>query len=161
MIPRRTYVWSAMALAAILFIGINVFAANFFINAHLDLTQTGQYTLSAGTRAIIAKLSEPVTLRFYFSKKNAAAYPVTAAYAKRVRDLLGEYASLSHGKIILEDVDPEPYTPEEDEANTAGIQPQTASNGDTIYFGLEGGNSIDEKRKHPLPGDRARALSRI
>ena len=96
---------------------------------------TGTYTLSDGTRAIIAKLPEPVTLRFYFSKKNSAAYPVTAAYAKRVRDLLGEYAALSHGKIVLEDVDPEPFTPEEDEANAAGIRRRPPAMAMSIYFG--------------------------
>ena len=51
-----------------------------------------------------------MTLRFYFSRKNAADYPATTAYAKRVRDLLGHYAALSKGKIVLEDVDPEPFT---------------------------------------------------
>src|SRR5580700_12349947 len=122
MISRRTYIWSVLALGVILFFGINIFVDNFFTDAKLDLTQGGQYTISAGTRAIIAKLPEPVTLRFYFSRKNSADYPATAAYAKRVRDLLSEYASLSHGKIVLEDVDPEPFTPEEDEANASGIR---------------------------------------
>ena len=88
MMSHRTYVWSALALAAILFCGVNVFANNVFTDTRLDLTHAGTYTLSDGTRAIIAKLPEPVTLRLYFSKKNSANYPVTAAYAKRVRDLL-------------------------------------------------------------------------
>src|SRR5580692_4130004 len=99
MISRRTYFWSALALATLLFFGLNIFVDNFFTDSRLDLTQTGQYTLADGTRAIIAKLPEPVTLRFYFSRKNSANFPTTAAYAKRVRDLLSEYASLSHGKI--------------------------------------------------------------
>ena len=150
MVSRRTYVWSALALSALLFIGLNIFSDNFFTDTRLDLTQNHQFTLSNGTRDIIAKLSEPVTLRFYFSKKNSADYPVTAAYAKRVRDLLGEYASLSHGKIILEDVDPEPYTPEEDEANAAGIRAAPTDNGDQVYFGLEGDNSIDNKEVIPI-----------
>jgi ABC-type uncharacterized transport system involved in gliding motility auxiliary subunit len=150
MITRRTYVWSALALAALLFFGLNIFVDNFFTDTRLDLTQTGQYTISAGTRAIIAKLPEPVTLRFYFSKKNSAEFPATAAYAKRVRDLLGEYATLSNGKIILEDVDPEPFTPEEDEAGASGIRPvQTEEGGTPIYFGLEGDNSLDDKEAIP------------
>ena len=63
MISRRTYVFSALALAAILFVGLNIFADNFFTNARLDLTQNGQFTLSRGTRNILAKLKEPVTLQ--------------------------------------------------------------------------------------------------
>ncbi len=149
MMPERKFAWSALLLAAVLFCGINIFASNFFTDTRLDLTHAGTYTLSDGTRAIIAKLPEPVTLRFYFSKKNSANYPVTAAYAKRVRDLLGEYASLSHGKIILEDVDPEPFTPEEDEANAAGIRAAPTTGGNTLYFGVEGTSSIDEKEAIP------------
>ena len=126
MMSRRTYVWSALALAAMLFCRPQCLCRQFLHRYAAGPDPAGTYTLSDGTRAIIAKLPEPVTLRFYFSKKNSADYPVTAAYAKRVRDLLGEYAALSHGKIILEDVDPEPFTPEEDQANAAGIRPVPA-----------------------------------
>src|ERR1700689_561837 len=146
MMHRRTYFWSALALATLLFLGNNIFANNFFTETRLDLTQSGLFTLSPGTRAIIAKLPEPVTLRFYFSRKNSADYPVTAAYAGRVRDLLGEYAAIAKGKIILEDVDPEPYTSEEDQANAAKIKSvPAASGGRPVYFGLEGINSLDDK----------------
>src|ERR1035441_3871110 len=114
MISRRTYAFSALALAAILFIGTNVFAENFFTDARLDLTQNRQFTLSRGTRNILAKLQEPVTLKFYYSRTAGARYASTAAYSKRVRDLLDEYVALGHGKLILQEVDPEPFTPEED-----------------------------------------------
>lgn len=149
MMPQRKFAWIALTLAAVLFVGLNVFAGNFFTDTRLDLTHAGTYTLSDGTRAIISKLPEPVTLRFYFSRKNSAKYPGTAAYAKRVRDLLGEYASLSHGKIVLEDVDPEPFTPEEDEANAAGIRAVPTTGGNTLYLGLVGTSSIDEKEAIP------------
>ena len=149
MMPQRKFAWIALTLAAMLFVGLNVFVSNFFTDTRLDMTHAGTYTLSDGTRAIIAKLPEPVTLRFYFSRKDSAKYPGTAAYAKRVRDLLGEYASLSHGKIVLEDVDPEPFTPEEDEANAAGIRAVPTTGGNTLYLGLVGTSSIDEKEAIP------------
>ena len=102
--------------------GLNIFASNFFTDARLDLTQNGQFTLNQGTRNILAKLPEPVTLQFYYSRTTPArAIAATAAYAKRVRDLLGEYAALGHGKIILEEIDPEPFTPEEDQAERRRI----------------------------------------
>ncbi len=143
----KRYFWTALGLAAASFVGLNVFANNTFLDARLDLTQSRQYTLSAGTRAIIARLPEPVTLRFYFSRRNSADYPATAAYARRVRDLLGHYAAISDGKIILEDIDPQPFTPEEDRANEAGLRAAPLANGATgsVYFGLEGSNMVDDR----------------
>ena len=143
MISRRTYTFSALALAAILFVGINVFADTEITNARLDLTQTGQFTLSPGTRNILRNLQEPVTLKFYYSRDVGSRYAPIAAYAKRVRDLLREYASLSHGKLILEEIDPEPFTPEEDQASGAGLTAAPTDRGDVVYFGLSGSNSID------------------
>ncbi len=143
MISRRTYVFSALVLAAVLFVGLNMFSYNFFTNARLDLTENGQFTLSQGTRNILAKLKEPVTLKFYYSRTIGARYASTAAYAKRVRDLLGEYVALGHGKVILQEIDPEPFTPEQDEASAAGLTPARTDQGDQVYFGLAGSNSID------------------
>ena len=149
MISRRTYAFSALALAAILFVGTNIFANNFFTHARLDLTRNGQFTLSPGTRNILAKLQEPVTLKFYYSRTAGARYAATAAYAKRVRDLLGEYVALGHGKLILQEIDPEPFTPEEDQASAAGLTPAPTDRGDVVYFGLSGSNSIDGRQTIP------------
>ena len=149
MIPRRTYAFSALALAAILFVSVNIFADNFFTNARLDLTQNRQFTLNKGTRNILAKLQEPVTLKFYYSRTAGARYASTAAYAKRVRDLLGEYVALGHGKLILQEIDPEPFTPEEDQASAAGLTPAPTDRGDVVYFGLSGTNSIDGRQTIP------------
>jgi ABC-type uncharacterized transport system involved in gliding motility auxiliary subunit len=146
MISRRTYVFSALVLAAILFVGLNIFADNFFTSARLDLTQNKQFTLNRGTRNILAKLREPVTLKFYYSRTTGARYASTAAYAKRVRDLLGEYVAAAQGKLILEEIDPEPFTPEEDQASAAGLTPAPTDRGDVVYFGLSGSNSIDGRQ---------------
>src|SRR6201996_1571828 len=149
MISRRTYVFSALVLTVILFVGINIFSDNFFTNARLDLTQNNQFTLSRGTRNILGKLQEPITLKFYYSRTAGARYASTASYAKRVRDLLGEYAALGHGKLILQEIDPEPFTPEEDQASAAGLTPAPTDRGDVVYFGLAGSNSIDGHQTIP------------
>jgi ABC-type uncharacterized transport system involved in gliding motility auxiliary subunit len=145
----RLYAFLAIALAAIAFVAINIAADTALTTAKLDLTENAQFTLAKGTRDIIANLKEPITLRFYFSKEVAADYAQTNDYAKRVRDLLGEYAALGHGKIILEEVDPEPYTDAEDRATANGLTGAPTDSGDTVYFGLVGSNQIDGKEVIP------------
>ncbi len=148
-ISRRVYAIAALCLAVVIFVAINIAADAGITTAKLDLTANGQFTLADGTRAIIAKIPEPITLKFYYSKKVAADYAQTSAYAKRVRDLLAEYVSLSDGKIVLEDVDPEPFTAAEDEATANGLSGAPTDSGDTVYFGLVGTNRIDGKETIP------------
>ena len=68
-----------------------------------------------------------------------------------MRDLLQEYAALSDGKIILEEIDPEPFTAAEDEA-TVGRDDRARRpiSGDMVYFGLVGTNTIDGKEAIPF-----------
>ena len=142
-LSRRLYAICAIVLAAIIFVALNIAVDAGFPSQRLDLTQNGLYTLTDGTRNIIADLKEPVTLRFYYSKKVAADYAQVASYATRVRDLLERYQALSHGKIILREIDPEPFTPAEDEANAYGLTGVPTDSGDYVYFGLVGTNTID------------------
>jgi len=148
-LSRRTYAIATVVLAAILFVIVNIVADTWLTTAKLDLTENGQFTLAQGTRNIIANLQEPVTLRFYYSKQVAAEYASTAAYAKRVSDLLGEYSALSHGKIIVEEIDPQPYTEAEDQATAQGLTGAPTDTGDIVYFGLVGTNRIDGKETIP------------
>jgi len=145
----RLYAFAAILLAAIVFVAINIAADTALTTAKLDLTENGQFTLAQGTRNIVANLKEPIALRFYFSKEVAADYAQTVDYAKRVRDLLGEYAALSHGKLILEEVDPEPYTEAEDRATANGLTGAPTDSGEVVYFGLVGTNQIDGKEVIP------------
>jgi len=144
--PRRTYAIAAVVLASIIFVAINIAADTFLTNWRIDLTENGQFTLATGTRDIIRSLKEPITLRFYFSKRVAADYAQTNTYAARVRDMLREYASLSHGNIIVEEIDTEPFTPEEDEAAAEGLTAAPTDTGEQVYFGLVGTNRIDGKQ---------------
>ncbi|HJW42217.1 MAG TPA: Gldg family protein [Rhizomicrobium sp.] len=149
-LSRRTYALAGVALAVVIFLCINIAADTAITTARLDLTETGQFTLSQGTRAILAKIPEPITLKFYFSKKVAADYAQTTAYATQVHDLLEEYAARSHGKLTLQEVDPEPFTPAEDEATANGLSGAPTDSGDTVYFGLVGTNRIDGKEVIPF-----------
>jgi ABC-type uncharacterized transport system involved in gliding motility auxiliary subunit len=142
-IPRRLYAVAVVVSAVLIFAGFNIALDAGVANARLDLTENGRFTLSHGTRNVIGNLKEPVRLRFFYSKKVAADYAQTRAYADRVRDLLQRYASLSGGKIVLEEVNPEPFSPEEDQASVFGLTPAPTDSGETVYFGLVGTNRID------------------
>lgn len=149
-LSRRLYAISAVVLAIIIFVALNIAADATLTTERLDLTQNGLYTLSRGTRETIANLKEPITLKFFYSKKIAANYADVQSYAEQVRDLLQEYAALSHGKIILEEVDPEPYTAAEDEATADGLTGAPTDSGDQVYFGLVGTNTIDGQQVIPF-----------
>jgi ABC-type uncharacterized transport system involved in gliding motility auxiliary subunit len=149
-LSRRLYALTALALATIIFVALNIAADATLTTERLDLTQNGIYTLAQGTRNIIANLKEPVKLRFFYSKQVAVQYPQINVYANRVRDLLREYAALSHGKIVLEEVNPESYSPEEDEATSDGLSGAPTDSGEMVYFGLVGTNSIDGREAIPF-----------
>ncbi|MBN9578025.1 MAG: GldG family protein, partial [Alphaproteobacteria bacterium] len=145
-LPRRLYALATIVFAAIIFVALNIAVDSTITTARIDLTQNGLFTLSKGTRNTIAKLQEPITLKFFYSKHVAADYAQISAYAKRVRDLLQEYAALSHGKIRFEEIDPEPFTPAEDEAVADGLTGAPTDSGDMVYFGLVGTNTIDGRQ---------------
>jgi len=149
-ISRRIYAIAAIALAAVIFVALNIAADASLTTERLDLTENGVYSLADGTKHILANLREPITLRFFYAKKTAADYAQISSYAARVRDLLGEYQALSHGKLIVEEIDPEPYTPAEDQASANGLTGAPTDSGDLVYFGLVGTNTIDGKETIPF-----------
>jgi len=144
-LSRRLYALGAIVLAAIIFVALNIAADATFTTTRIDLTENGLYTLSAGTVHIVDTLAEPITIKFFYSKKVGSQYAAINAYAGRVRDLLGEYRAHSHGKIILQEIDAEPFTQAEDEASAAGLTGAPTESGDLLYFGLVGTNTIDGK----------------
>jgi ABC-type uncharacterized transport system involved in gliding motility auxiliary subunit len=145
---RRTWssVLGVVAVAAIL-AGINILAETRLANLQIDLTQHHLYTLSAGTRSVVAGLAEPITLRLYYSRALGSRIPAYGAYADRVTELLQEYARIAHGKIKLEFYDPEPFSDTEDRAMAYGLQGVPVDqSGEQVYFGLAGTNLLDDER---------------
>ncbi|TQV85623.1 ABC transporter [Exilibacterium tricleocarpae] len=113
----------------------------------LDLTQDRLYTLSEGSRQILADINEPIALSFFFSDQVAQQFPRQREFARRVRELLEEYASLSGGKLTLEVVDPEPFSTAEERAAEAGLQGLPGGAGSfAVYFGLLGTNAAGEQQ---------------
>ncbi len=137
---------SVIAVAAIV-IGANMFADARLANVRVDLTQQHLYTLSPGTRQVLAGLTDPVTLRLFYSRKLGAAVPAYGAYADRVREMLQQYAAVANGKVRLEYYDPEPFSTTEDHALAYGLQGVPVDqSGEQVYFGLAGTNLLDDER---------------
>lgn len=137
---------TGLLIVAGLLLAINLFAGQVFKSSRLDLTDNQLYTLSDGTKNILSKIDEPVTLRLYFSEKFFTGLPGVMTYGQRVRDLLEEYVSLSGGKLKLIIADPEPFSETEDQAVQYGLQgvPVDAT-GNQAYFGLVGTNATDDE----------------
>lgn len=136
----------ALGLAAILFVAVNMLAQALFTGARLDLTKDKLFTLSPGTRAILGRIDEPVTLRYFFSERLGREIPAYAAYGKRVDDMLSEFAANARGRLIVERIDPQPFSDVEDRAVALGMQGVPIDQGgESVYFGLSGANSTDDR----------------
>ncbi|MBR3822644.1 MAG: Gldg family protein [Kiritimatiellae bacterium] len=115
-------------------------AANLILasmSLRIDLTAEGLYTLSKGSKAVLGKLDENVTLKFYFSSSSAETPMAIKTYANQVQSLLKEYELAGNGNIVLEAYDPKPDSDAEDWAQRYGIEPQNVTPfGQPVYFGL-------------------------
>jgi len=128
----------------VMLLAANIVAAR-YATPRLDLTQEHLYTLAKGTQQSLAKIEEPITLRFYYSPHLGDAVPSYGVYAQRVRELLDQYVVAAKGKLRLEIYDPLPYSDTEDRAVAYGLQPAPLNDrGEAVYFGLAGTNSTDD-----------------
>lgn len=128
---------AALVVLLTILIAINITATN--LGVRLDLTQEGLYSLSKGSRNILAELQEPVKLDFYFSGGRKDIPVELKDYARRVEDFLREYERAAGGKITLIRHDPQPDTDDEEWAQRYGLEgSQTGPFSPPIYFGLVG-----------------------
>lgn len=148
---RKLLTGSALAVLAVLLVAVILVSNALFRGARLDLTQNHLYTLSSGTRKILASIDEPVHLYLYYSDKGTQNLPALRTYAQRVREMLEEMSARAGGKIRLDVVDPLPFSEDEDRATGFGLQAvPTGQAGENIYFGLAGTNSTNGKAVIPF-----------
>lgn len=108
--------------------------------ARVDLTERHLYTLSQGTRNILAKLNQPIKLKLFYARTAAMKGPEAIRYYNNyflyVRGLLEEYQKLSRGKLQLQIIDPRPFSDEEEEALTFGLKRFRLTESENFFFGL-------------------------
>jgi len=151
MANRKTYPRIALLLLALGFIAFSALNTLLFGRLRIDFTEGGLYTVSDGTREIIAGIGEPIDLYFFFSDKATREAAPLRSYARRVRELLEEYAHAADGRIRLHVIDPEPFSEAEDQAGEFGLQAVPLdSSGDKIYLGLAATNAYGDKQVLPF-----------
>ena len=136
---------TGLALAAVLYLAVNVLFNVSAPEARLDVTEDGLFTLSDGTLATLARIDEPIELHFFLSGHLGREVPAYASYGLRVRELLAEIAAAAGGKVILREHDPKPFSRGEELAVSFGVQGVPVDSGSELaYFGLAGRNSVDD-----------------
>src|ERR1017187_7137613 len=125
----------AVALLLVGLVLVNYLATS--IPVRYDATSEKISTLSPGTKALLARITEPTTLDLYFTRNATGQFVEYKNYAERVREMLRQYARASGEKTRLNVIDPEPDTPEEEKATASGIEPQTIPGGSQFYFRSE------------------------
>ena len=140
-------------LAVVLFVALNIYGSLSLRSLRLDLTENRQFTLSEGTEQLLAGVEEPITLRLYASRALRDANPFLGSYADRVHDLLRTYAEASGGRIVVEYIDPEPFSPEEDRAVGFGLDPVALDDGAT--------QRLSRHRRHQQHRRRRRAAGAL
>ena len=134
-----------VAVEAVILIMLATFSAiSIFQNVgkrmKLDFTGPRVFSLSPGTKAILSKLNQPITAKFYYSRTTATEAPdqirIFNNYSDLVETLLKEYVAVSKGKFQLEVIDPTPLSDEEKEAIRFGVQRFPIKKGIGFFFGL-------------------------
>ena len=117
-------------IVGLVIVAVIIGAANLILSnlpLRMDLTGEKLYTLTKGSKAVLAKLEQDVTLKFYFSSSSAEMPMQLKTYAQQVQNLLKEYELAGKGHVTLEAYDPKPDSDAPQNVNPFG-QP--------VYFGL-------------------------
>jgi ABC-type uncharacterized transport system involved in gliding motility auxiliary subunit len=161
-------VYSAIGLVALFLLLI---AVNFLVSRaplRADLTEGDLYTLSPGTRKILANLQSPVKLRLYISQGETVPVQLRS-FTQRVEDLVREFKSAAGSNLIVERYNPKSDSEEEDAAQLDGIEPQQLFTGEQFYLGVavtqldrkQSIPTISPQRERLLEYDLVRAIARV
>lgn len=142
---------SSLAVLAVLFVAVIILSNILLRGVRIDLTESRLFTLTEGTEQILKSIEEPINLHFYFSDTATVSRPQIRAYATRVTELLDEFKSVAGDRLRVQIIDPEPFTEAEDEAVAQGLRSaQLERNGDNVFMGIVGTNSVDGREVIPI-----------
>ncbi len=142
--------WSGILVLGAIVLLLNGVSSVAFRRFYVDLTEEGLYSLSPGTKNILANIEEPVTLHFYFSRTDSSELSTIKLYGSRILDLLKQYERAGKGKVNLEVHDPRPDSEDEEWAQKYGLQPMQLREGESIFLGLAGVSSVGSEQVIPV-----------
>ena len=133
------------AILGIFFIAVIAVAAIYLTQdlgkqIRLDVTERKLYTLSDGTKEILADLKQPITVKLFYTKTAAMKATDQIRYYNNyytyVKALLQEYEAQAGGNVILEVIDPRPYSEEELAAIRYGLRRFNITEDESFFFGM-------------------------
>lgn len=142
---------ATIALSLGLFLALNSVSAMLFQGVRIDLSEGGIYTVSPSSRAVLANVDEPITIRVFLSSAFINEAAEVRIYADRVNELLARYQQYSDGMVQVEWIDPKPFSAEEDDAIGYGLVGFNLSRaGEQGYFGIVATNTVDQIEVMPV-----------
>lgn len=148
---KRMVSSAGLLLIALAFLAFNLLSSMTLSGARLDLTEQKLYTISSGTRQILADLDSPIELSFFYSDTTTRDLPALRNYARRVEEMLKAYQREAGDRITLRVIDPAPFSADEDKAAEFGLQGiPLQQGGDQVYFGLAGKNAEGDTQVIPF-----------
>ena len=155
---RAHYAILASLAAVVIFTGLSLASWKWLAPVRADFTANKLYTLSSSARQVVERVIEPVELEFVYSRSLGSDFPAIRGHADRVRQLMTEIATFSGGKVKLREIEPEPYSEEEERIAGAGLTPAPTDRGDPLYIGVIGHNTVDDAIAIPFLAPERDAL---
>ncbi len=130
---------AALLILVITFSAISI-CQNIGKRLKVDVTDQKLYTLSDGTKAILARLHQPITMKLYYAKTATLKAPDQIKYFNNyyefVKALLQEYVAASKGMVKLQIIDPRPFSDNEVQAMRYGLNRYPITQEENFFFGL-------------------------
>ena len=141
----KKYFLISVVSTILLFLSFNFIINKVNFNIGIDFTSTKTFTLSKGTKNVLANIDEPLKVEFIYSRSLSKNIPIIQNYANQIEGLLNRYDSLARGKIDFQIIEPEPYSDQEDYVERFGVQGfPVGLEGSNIYLGLIATNTTDD-----------------
>lgn len=166
-IGKSLFSIGGLVLILVALVLINVIISK--INLRWDTTEDNLYSLSDGTRQILADLKQDTILKFFYTRDLENVPVHIQNYARRVQDFLSEYENAGGGRITVETYNPEPDSEEEEWAVKYGLEGAALPTGERVFFGLvvlaadqeETIPMFDPAREEQLEYDITRLIARV